>query len=178
MAVKEVFYKKPAEGSFSFIFLDEFLNHFLATASVLVRRNVAVNTPLTNNLVSIEMHAFLYFLSEGNGYYLADKMAVKRRNPGGITMRGAYREQAVDGHYRMWRGVLAFAPRQYKVLIRFKIEEYQRLFLKRCTFTPEKRLLKLLCGAVMNNPFWLLGLSERYKSLILKHILNKHSITI
>ena len=67
MAVKEVYYNKPAAGSFSFTFLDEFSNHFLATASVLVRREVAVNTPVSNNLVSIDMHALLYFLSQGNG---------------------------------------------------------------------------------------------------------------
>ena len=170
MAVKEVFYKKPANGNFSFAFLDEFSNHFLATASVLVRREVAVNTPLTNNLVSIDMHALLYFLSQGNGFYLADTMAVKRRNPGGITMNSSYREKAVDGQYRMWKEVLVFAPRQYKALIRFRIAEYQRLFLKRRSFTPEKRLSKLLCGAVMNNPFWLLGLSERYRRFLLYRI--------
>ncbi|MHA7865542.1 glycosyltransferase family 2 protein [Flagellimonas marinaquae] len=168
VSVKEVFYNKPSEGSFSFTFLDEFSNHFLATASVLVRRDVAIDTPVTNNLVSVDMHALLYFLSKGNGYYMVDKMAVKRRNLGGITMDLAYRRRSVDGQYRMWKEILVFAPERYKSLLRFRVAEYQRLLLKKRSLSPRNNYADLLLGAVRNNPFWFLGLGEKVRQLRLQ----------
>lgn len=106
----------------------------------------------------------------GKGYYFAEKMAVKRRNPGGITMNPAHRKQVMPGMYTFWKDVLLFAPKPYRRLIRIKITEYQGLLLKRCMFSPENTLSKLALGAVVNNPFWLLGLSEKYRRFLLNRI--------
>lgn len=168
--VKEVFYTKPAVGSFSFTFLDEFMNHFLATATLLVRRKVAMDMPVTNNMISVEIYSMLYFLSRGNGYYMEDKMVVKRRNPGGITMNLAYRENISFGQYRLWNEVLAFAPIPYKKLIRCKIAEYQRQFIKKRSFPSGTHFFGLLMGSILNNPYWFVGLSERYRQSLLSQL--------
>lgn len=167
--IKERFYNKPSEGSFSFTFLDAFLNHFVATPTILVRRALVQRMPVTNNLVSGDIYAVLYFLSNGNGYFMEERMVVKRRNPKGITMNPAYRNQGniAHGMYTLWKDVLLFAPKPYRILIRFKIAEYQRLLLKIRQFSSKRAALKLVFGAILNNPFWLFGLSKRYRSFLL-----------
>lgn len=62
VAEKKVFYNKPAEGDFSFTFLDEFLSHFVATVSIFLRREAVVSIPNTTNLVSLDIFILLYLL--------------------------------------------------------------------------------------------------------------------
>lgn len=168
VAKKETFYIKPQEGTFTFSYLDEFMNHFVATPTIMVRKEIAFSVPENRKGVSGDIHLALYFLTRGKGYYMADKMVVKRRNLGGITLNREYKKRVSLGTYYLWKNVLDFTPRPYRGLIRFKIAEYQRYFLKIRAEVPGISRVDLLVGAIFNNPFWLVGLSEWYRGLLLE----------
>ncbi|NBV31644.1 MAG: glycosyltransferase [Bacteroidetes bacterium] len=168
MAVKEVFYEKPHEGSFSFTFLDQYLSHFASTPTLMVRSALMIGAPDHESVVSGDLYYNLYFLSKGKGYYLEDKMVVKRRNKGGITGNSEYRKKVAKGTYLLWKEVLMFAPKEYRALVRFKVAEYQRQLLKNRSLAPEISGWELLVGAFRNNPWWFIGQSEAFRARLLR----------
>ncbi|PTM02219.1 MAG: hypothetical protein DA405_13075 [Bacteroidetes bacterium] len=170
MEVKKNFYIKPQEGSFRFNFLDEFLNHFVATPTILVRLEHLLSLPKNDNLVSGDLYSLLYFLSRDDGYYLADKMVVKCRNLGGITMNAKYINTVKRGTYLLWKEVQKFTPRQYKALVTITLAEYQRLLIKNRALAKDIALRELFFGAIINDPYWFLGRSRIHKEKILKEI--------
>ncbi|MDC3132968.1 glycosyltransferase, partial [Flavobacteriaceae bacterium] len=78
---KNEFYKKPrAFGDFKFAFHDEFENHFVHTATLMIKTSVISQQPITDNWVSGDIQMILFTLSKGMGFYIDQKMSVKRRN--------------------------------------------------------------------------------------------------
>ncbi|MAZ96097.1 MAG: hypothetical protein CMP53_01085 [Flavobacteriales bacterium] len=168
--VKRSFYQKPKDGGFNVKFIDEFLNHFIATPTIVAKKDLILNIPVNDNLVSGDIYTLLYLLSHADGYYMQDKMAVKRRNPGGMTLNKTYREKADVGRYRLWKEVLHFAPVQIKPLVRTKIAEYDRLFIKSQKSTPFSEMIKILYQAINNDPYWFVGLSSSRKRRLISQI--------
>jgi len=159
MKVKERFYNKPKEGSFSFTFLEELENHFVATPTLVARREHVVSAPVSRNLVSADLYMLLYLLSRGKGYYMADKMVVKRRNKGGITVNPEYIKKVGRGQFLLWREVLEFTPRAYRLLVKDKLAQCERQLIKNSASRGPTSLTALLYSAILHDPFWLLGLS-------------------
>lgn len=166
---KETFYQKPADGNFNVKFIDEFLNHFIATPTIVAKRDLIVNVPVNNNLVSGDIYTLLYLLSHADGYYMQDKMVVKRRNLGGMTLNKDYQSKADIGRYRLWKEVVKFAPKETKPIIRTKIAEYNRLFIKTRIQSPFYNKMKLMYEALHNDPYWFVGMSTyRKRKLVAK----------
>lgn len=165
---KDVFYVKPSEDSFTFTFFDAVLHHFAASPTLMARRHVLTATPNTKNKVSGDIYLVLHCLSMGKGYFLADKMVVKRRNMGGITMNKEYKKGVLAGTYLLWKDVFVFTPKPFRGYIRFKMAEFQRALLKDRSKAPELSRIELMVSAIRNNPFWLLGLSEWYRQVLLR----------
>ncbi len=164
--IKKEFYTKPVLGdSFKFSFIDEFKSHFVHTATLMIKTWVLKLQPTNNNYVSADIQAILFALSKGNGYYINEKLAVKRRNLGSITHNKEYKEIVNDGQRKMWNYVLTFTPAKHQRLVKLKIAEYDRLFIKnRVKGVP---LISLLKSAIFNDPYWFLGLSKLYKNKLI-----------
>lgn len=165
--IKKEFYTKPITGrDFKFSFLDEFKNHFVHTATLMIKTQVLKQQPINNNFVSADIQMILFALSKGNGYYIDDKFAVKRRNLGSITHNKEYKKIVSAGQRKMWNYVLTFTPAKYQRLVELKIAEYDRLFIKnRIKVVP---IITLIISAVSKDPYWFLGLSKQYKNKIKK----------
>ena len=160
---KKIFYKKPvAFGDFKFSFHDEFENHFIHTATLMIKASVIRQQPVTDNWVSGDIQMILFTLSKGMGFYIDQKMSVKRRNLWSIVHNEAYRLKVTDGHYKMWKHVLTFCPKKYRKLVKLKIAEYDRLFIK--TRRKGYPVLKLIQNALLNDPYWFFGYSKAYKN--------------
>ena len=160
---KKIFYKKPvASSDFKFAFHDEFYNHFFHTATIMIKTSVIKQQPVTDNWISGDIQFILFSLSKGMGFYIDQKMAVKRRNLESIVHNEAYRLKVTDGQYKMWKHVLTFCPEKYRKLVKLKIAEYDRLFIK--TRRKGYPLLKLIQNALLNDPYWFLGYSKAYKN--------------
>lgn len=169
MLEKDIFYQKPDEGNFEIKFIDEFLNHFIATPTIVAKRELIVNVPVNDNLVSGDIYTLLFLLSHANGYYMKDKMVVKRRNLGGMTQNKDYRLKADIGKYRLWKEVVQFAPKSIKPIIRTKIAEYNRLLIKKQIKSGSYNNIKLLLEAMNNDPYWFVGMSShRRRKLVTK----------
>lgn len=174
---KEVFYQKPREGNFEISFLDEYLNHFIATPTIVAKTALILKLPVNNNLVSGDIYTLLFLLSQSKGYYLEDKMVVKRRNLGGITFNKDYYLKSDMGKYLMWKEVVQFAPEQYRPLIRLKIAEYSRLFIKLQIKKLRYNWTQFLYEALGYDPYWFLGLSQKRKQTLIDKFLASKSIT-
>jgi len=160
---KKIFYKKPvASGDFKFAFHDEFDNHFVHTATFMIKTSVIKQQPVTDNWVSGDIQIILFTLSKGMGFYIDQKMSIKRRNLASIVHNEAYRLKVTDGQYKMWKHVLTFCPKKYRKLVKLKIAEYDRLFIK--TRRKGYPLLKLIQNALLKDPYWFFGYSKAYKN--------------
>lgn len=169
MLEKDIFYQKPDEGNFEVKFIDEFLNHFIATPTIVAKRELIVKVPVNDNLVSGDIYTLLFLLSHANGYYMKDKMVVKRRNLEGMTQNKDYRLKADIGKYRLWKEVVQFSPESIKPIIRTKIAEYNRLFIKKQIKSSYYNKITLLYEAINNDPYWFVGMSTyRKRKLIAK----------
>ena len=161
--IKKEFYTKPITGqNFKFSFLDEFKNHFVHNATLMIKTWVLKRQPINNNWVSGDIQKILFALSKGNGYYIDDKLAVKRRNLGSITHNKEYQKKILDGHHKMWNYILTFCPNEHQKLVKLKIAEYDRLFIK----NKKGPLIKLIKSAVFKDPYWFLGLSKLYQNIL------------
>ena len=161
--IKKIFYKKPVlGGSFKFSFIDEFNNHFVHTATLMIKIWVLRLQPINTNYVSADIQAILFALSKGDGYYIDEKLAVKRRNLGSITHNKEYKEIVTDGQRKMWNYVLTYTPAKHQRLVKLKIAEYDRLFIK--NRRKDVPLISLIKNAVFNDPYWFFGLSKLYKN--------------
>lgn len=153
--IKEQFYIKPAEGDFTFTFMDELKNHFIPTPSVLTRLQLILEMPTNfKSIVSGDIQLALYLLSRGKGYYFADKMSTKRRNRGGITFNKAYMSKAFEGAYELLFYISQFAPPESRLYIRRKMAEYERAFIKKRMKIRRFGFPMLIFRAIINNPSW------------------------
>jgi hypothetical protein len=62
----------------------------------------------------------------------------------------------------MWNYILTFCPEKHQKLVKLKIAEYDRLFIKnKIKGVP---LITLIKSAISKDPYWFLGLSIQYKN--------------
>lgn len=128
------FYDVPFEGSFVFDFKDYFSNHFFHTASKVYRvpDDLHQYHYLVNSILASDILVNQWFLSLGKGYYLADKMAFKRRNPGGFTNSTAYRDTdfRLINRNNLLKEVAKFAPKEMQRQVHHKLADSYRSFMK------------------------------------------------
>lgn len=158
---KEEFYQKPKTGNFTFEFWEEFKQHFVATPTLMARREIIQALPVNNNNVSGDIFGILFLLSRGKGYYMEEKFVVKRRNLGGITFNKSYLKTVVNGKRLLWKEVLKFAPHNCKPLVALKLAEYERNMVKEERPKSPIKLVQLILNAVRHDPYWLIGKSSK-----------------
>lgn len=157
--VKENFYKKPDDGDFGFSFEDEFDNHFIPTASVLFRSEFVKTLPdCFKNCISGDIALFLYLLSKGSGYYFESRMAVKRRNPGGITFSPERKNRLFEGMYQLWLCVNTFTPLQVKGKMTSRLADYERAMARRKLKQMNPLFVVYLLKSFLKKPQWFMSL--------------------
>lgn len=155
--IKENFYKKPSTGNFEFSFKEEFMNHFIPTASVVFSRKAVEGLPdCFYHCISGDIPLFLYILTKGKGYYFMDKMAVKRRNPGGITLNEERQKVLYLGMYHLWVCVQKFSPLNCKHLVKERLAGYERGLAKRYRSLNIYKALYYFGKSFLNDPKWYL----------------------
>ena len=131
---RERFYDVPFEGSFVFDFKDYFSNHFFHTASKVYRvpNDVHKYHALVYSVFSADILVNQWFLSLGKGYYLADKMAFKRRNPRGFTNSSTYRDKGfrLTTRYSIMKEVAKFAPKEMQKQVHHELADIYRNLMK------------------------------------------------
>lgn len=157
--VKEKFYKKPNTGNFEFAFEDEFDNHFIPTASVLFRSEFVKTLPeCFKNCISGDIALFLYLLSKGSGYYFESRMAVKRRNPGGITFSPERKKRLFEGMYQLWLCVNTFTPLQVKSKMKSRLADYERAIARKKLKQMNPLFVVYLLKSFLKKPQWFMSL--------------------
>ena len=157
---RERFYDVPCEGSFKFEFTDYLANHFFHTASRVSR--VPADLDMYHRLVEQPAGADeltnLWFLSMGKGYYMADKMAFKRRGSAGFTNSATYRDQdfRLFNRYRLMQETARFAPKSTRERVLIALGDVERQLFKR-HFQKGKLLAALKVGlqAAIHDPQWI-----------------------
>lgn len=164
---KKEFYIKPVkQGDFKFSFPDEFENHFVHSATLMIKTWVVQQLPINDNWVSGDIQTILFALSKGTGFYIDQKMAVKRRNIESIIHNDEYKRMITHGQHKMWNYILTFTPPAYQRIVRLKIAEYDRLFIK--NRRKEIPMIKLIKSAILNDPYWFFGRSKAFKKKLKK----------
>ena len=158
---RERFYDVPYEGNFIFDYSDYLTNHFFHTASK-VYRVPADLTQYHNLLRSVQAASDIlvnqWFLSMGKGYYMAEKMACKRRNPGGFTNSAIYRDKEfrLFNRYNLVKEAAKAAPKQMKRSSLQIIADVERQLFKKML---QKRKLgdAVRFGglAMVHDPLWI-----------------------
>ncbi|MHA7865673.1 glycosyltransferase [Flagellimonas marinaquae] len=156
---RERFYNVPYEGNFIFDFNDYFENHFFHTASRVSRvpADLEEYYRLAEQPAGADKLTNSWFLSMGKGYYIADKMAHKRRNPGGFTNSSTYRDKdfRLFNRYRIVKSTATFAPKPMCRGVREVMGEVERQLFKR-KFRQGKLGAALRFGglAMVHDPLW------------------------
>lgn len=163
--VREIFYTKPFQGGgdFRFHFADEFNDHFLATASLVFPRGYWLE-----ELVQYLERCFvgdiplcLYLLSKGYGYYINEKLGVKRRNPGGITQSTERRKVQFKRMYETWKVVDLFTPAPLKPCMQVRLSNFERALAKSYVKQGRFKGVQYLFTSFLRNPAAFL--SDRHK---------------
>lgn len=149
------FYTKPYSGDFEFTFMDELKSPFFSTASLVTRLDLVRKQPKNHvMMISGDLKLFFHLLSHGNGFYINDVMATKRKNPGGVTQSDDYRQKLFEGSYELLLYIKPFAPREARRYIRLAMGEFERFFLSRRTHIKRHSKWQLLIRALIHDPVW------------------------
>lgn len=141
-----------------FTFQDEFEHHFIPTLSVVFRASLVKSIPggFTSCFVG-DIPLFLFLLSVGNGWYFKEKMAVKRKNPGGVTQDSKRKLMQLKGSYITWRYIKSFTPKEMQSQINLRLSGYERA-LARNEFRSHKIVaLNYVIKSLLHHPFWFLN---------------------
>ena len=157
---REKFYDVPYEGNFIFNYSDYLTNHFFHTASK-VYRVPADLTQYHKLLGSVQAASDIlvnqWFLSMGKGYYMAEKMACKRRNPGGFTSSASYRDKEfrLFNRYNLLKEAAKVAPKMMKRRSLQIVADVERQLTK-MMFQKRRFGIALKYGllAVAHHPSW------------------------
>ena len=159
---REQFYNVPFDGDFRFTYEDYFSNHFFHTASKVFRvpadlefYHEVIGRVRAGDLVSNHL-----FLASGDGYYIAEKMAFKRRNQGGYTKSALYQDSGKRrlDWYNVWKEIERFAPKRMKQNVWHMLADIERQFVK--SMFQKRRFgsaLKYGLLAVAHHPSWFIG---------------------
>ncbi|MHA7865551.1 glycosyltransferase [Flagellimonas marinaquae] len=153
------FYNVPYEGNFIFDFNDYLNSHFFHTNSRVFRvpKNLAFYHKLLKRPDSSEILTNQWFLSMGKGYYIAEKMAFKRRNVNGMTNSERYHNKdfRLQVRYNLIKESLKFAPKPMRRRVCQVMGEVERQLFKR-KFQQGKLGAALKYGglAVVHDPGW------------------------
>jgi len=132
---RERFYDVPYEGNFMFDFKDYFNNHFFHTNSRVFRvpKDLAFYHKLVKRPDSSEILSNQWFLSMGRGYYIAEKMAFKRRNVNGMTNSKRYHNKdfRLQVRYNLVKDIATFTPKPMRIRVRQVLAEVERQLFKR-----------------------------------------------
>lgn len=164
---REVFYDVPHPGSFAFTYEDYFRNHFFHTASKVYRvpADVALYHKVIRKVRAGDMASNHLLLSMGNGYYIGEKMAFKRRNEGGYTRSRLYHDERLLDTYNLWKEIHQFAPKRKLKHVCQVLAEIERQLVKR-SFR-ERKVLSLAKYAVLSSvhhPGWYVSAAKRHRS--------------
>ena len=154
--VRDIFYTKPfqGEGDFQFDFADEFNNHFIATASIVFRKGDWLNELVhyLDRCFTGDIPLCLYMLTKGYGYYINEKLCVKRRNAGGITQSKDRRRVQFERMYDTWRVVSLFSPEYAKVPVEIRLSNFERGLAKAYLKNGKPKGIKYLFRSFYRNP--------------------------
>jgi len=157
---RDRFYDVPYEGNFIFDFNDYFENHFFHTASKVYRvpNDLSLYHDMLKRVAASDILVNQWFLSMGDGYYMQEKMAFKRRNPGGFTNSETYRDQdfRLSNRYNLLKKTLRFTPKSMRRRVRQVLAEVERQLFKR-KFQQGKLVAAARFGgqALTHDPLWI-----------------------
>ena len=109
-------------------FEDVVRGHFIPTLSIVCRRDLLTPVPpWYYECISGDIAMTLMLLDRGSGYYLHEKMGVKRDNPGGISLDPHRAAASTESFLRTYKMMYRDMRGRHRMILRWKIA---RLSLK------------------------------------------------
>ena len=146
-------YKISFLGDFRYNFKDEFDNHFIATASAVIRTSVFRQkpenwSPLALPLAMGDIIMFLHSLSKADGFHFSEVMCVKRKNPTSISRNSGYNKHIRIQSFFAWLIIEKTAPAKHKLLVQNKIVNLARTILIKQRNYPKRIILRVALSGV------------------------------
>jgi glycosyltransferase involved in cell wall biosynthesis len=138
-------------------FEDEFKHHFIPTLSVMFRKKYIQKLPKEfEKLIVGDIPLFLFILSQGQGWYIHEKMAVKRRNLGGITQNKVRKQNLLEGMYFVWVYIKKFTPISLVHEMNIRLAGYERALFKKKIASRNIFAFKYLFRSIIHDFKWYL----------------------
>ncbi len=158
--VPEVYPFQAVWSKDRFEFKDVFGCHFISTLSIVFKKNkLGQLPPWFNNLIIGDVPIVLILTSIGYGHYFMEKMAVKRKNDGGVTFNPERKKLDMGPlFYIMYNQVFKHIDYKFRDIFYLKFAGYERSFvLKGLRNRNFSMVAKNIFLALIHDPYWLIS---------------------
>ena len=140
----------------TFTFESAFKNHGIATASIFVRKSM-FKSIIRKNILNLPMSEgdkedILFALSNGPGYYMPERMSMKRKNQGSISRNSFYTKNVLLAGFSVWSRVNDFSPIGMKPLTQSRLEENIGRIIEKRRNIPKLTLITIVFRGFRLNP--------------------------
>ena len=140
----------------TFTFESAFKIHGIATASIFVRKSM-FEPIIRKNILHLPMSEgdkenILFALSNGLGFYMPEKMSMKRKNQGSVSRNSFYTKNVLLAGFSVWSRVHDFSPIEMKPLTQSRLEEIIGRILEKRRNIPKFTLITIACRGLRLNP--------------------------